>query len=48
MKIFRSIEEIKKCYFPDAYKKEQWENMTLEEKGRQMAIEVFEQFKTGE
>lgn len=48
MKTFRSMEEIKKCYFPSAYKKEQWEKMTPEEKGRQMAIEVIEQFKTGE
>lgn len=48
MRVFRSIEEIKKHYFPIAYKKEQWEKMSPEEKGRQMAKETVEQFKVGE
>ena len=48
MRTFRSVDDIKKCYFPEAYKKEQWEKMSPEEKGRQMAKEVIEQFKVGE
>ncbi|MCK4666921.1 hypothetical protein KAU33_09240 [Candidatus Dependentiae bacterium] len=48
MRTFRSMNEIKKYYFPDAYKKEQWEKMSPKEKGIQMAKEVIEGFKRGE
>lgn len=47
MRIFRSIGEIKECYFPDAYKKEQWDNMTPKEKGRYLALEIINKVKAG-
>ena len=47
MKVFRSITEVKQHYFPDAYKKEQWEKMTPEEKGRQLGIETINKIKRG-
>ena len=48
MRTFRSLDEIKKHYFPNTYKKEQWEKMSPKEKGIQMAKEVIEHFKRGE
>ncbi|MCK5015173.1 MAG: hypothetical protein KAS66_15290 [Candidatus Omnitrophica bacterium] len=41
MTAFRSIEEVEKQYFPDHFKKNQWDKMTPEEKGRAMAAETI-------
>ena len=48
MTAFRSIEEVEKQYFPDHFKKKQWDKMTPEEKGRAMAIETIEKIKISE
>jgi len=42
---FRSIEDVKKHYFPDSYKREVWKNMTPAEKGRFLAQETIESVK---
>lgn len=41
MTVFRSIEEVEKQYFPDHFKKKQWDEMTLEQKGKAMAEETI-------
>ena len=41
MTAFRSIEEVEKQYFPDSFKKKQWDEMTLEQKGKAMAEETI-------
>ena len=38
---FKSIEDVKKRYFPGDYKKEQWDSMTPAEKGVFLAQETI-------
>lgn len=45
MTTFRSIEEVEKHYFPDSFRKKQWEMMTPEQKGNVMAKETIKQVK---
>lgn len=42
---FKNIDAVKKHYFPKAYVKEQWDNMTPEQKGKHMAEETIESIK---
>ena len=44
---FKNIEDVKKRYFPRAYKKEQWDNMTPAEKGIFLAQETITSVKEG-
>ena len=43
MTVFRSIEEVEKYYFPDQFKKNQWEKMIPEQKGKAMAAEIIKE-----
>lgn len=48
MTVFRSIEDVEKHYFPEQFKKNQWDKMTPEEKGRALATETIEKIDMSE